>query len=114
MSINIEPAGPLQHDLLGRGELQFLAGWQHVVEGDVGMEGELIGQANISAHLLDQPIGLRRNAGAFVFVAGAGSAGAAGRFCAAAVAASSTPAANAPRRGRRVKQFIAPPLLRYY
>src|SRR5215472_14090680 len=46
-------------------------------------------------------------AGAEAFVA----AGPAGLFCAAAVAASSIPAASAPRRERRDMQFIVPPRL---
>src|SRR5215831_18638578 len=58
---DIEPAGSLQYNLLSRGELQFLAGWQHMVEGDVGVERELLRRADIGAHLFDQPVSLLRD-----------------------------------------------------
>ena len=61
--LDIEPAGPLQHNLLSRRELQFLARRQHVIEGDVGVEREFVGGADISADLLEEPIGLLRDRG---------------------------------------------------
>ena len=42
-----EPARALQRYVFGRRVLQPLAGWQHMVEGDIGMEGELLRRADI-------------------------------------------------------------------
>ena len=58
---DIEPAGALQCHVLGRRVLQLLAGRQHVIEGDIGMEGELFRRADILAHLPQQPIRLVRH-----------------------------------------------------
>jgi hypothetical protein len=48
----------LQRDILGGAVLPLLAGPQHVVEGDVGVEGELVRRADILAHLPQHPIRL--------------------------------------------------------
>jgi hypothetical protein len=45
--LDIEAARALRRHVLGGGELQHLTGWQHVIERDVGMEGELFGRAKL-------------------------------------------------------------------
>ena len=69
-----------------------------MIGGDIGMERELLGRTGICGTSLEliSPLCDRR-----AFVAAAGPAGAANRFRAAAVTASTIPAINAPRRGRR-------------
>jgi hypothetical protein len=70
-----------------------------MIGGDIGMERELLGRTGICGTSLEQLIGPLCDRRAFV--AAAGPAGAANRFRAAAVTASTIPAINAPRRGRR-------------
>ena len=59
--LDIEPTGAVQYDFLGRGKFQFLARWQNMIKGDIGVKGELLGGADISAHFFEQPIDLLRD-----------------------------------------------------
>ena len=56
LPLDVKPVRSLQGDVLGCGELQLLAGRQHMIEADIGMEGELFRRTDIVTHLLEQLI----------------------------------------------------------
>src|ERR1700753_1580333 len=49
--LDVKPVRSPQGDVFSCGELQLLAGWQHMIEVDIGMEGELVRRADVVAHL---------------------------------------------------------------
>src|SRR6185312_5608421 len=58
---HIEPVGSLKRDVLAGRELKLLAGGQHMIEGDFGVERKLLRRSDIGACLLKDLVRLRGN-----------------------------------------------------
>jgi hypothetical protein len=56
--LDVKPARPPQGDVFSCGKMELLAGWQHMIEVDIGMEGDLVRGADVVAHLLEQSVRL--------------------------------------------------------